>query len=311
MAHQRPTKSRNVTHADPQVPLNPSEEKSHAFAMEIRSVKRDGKKVDLTNFEIMEQKLFESGIAGNAYAQREYLRRADKVAAKKSKEIAAECARWTDFKEVQQRRLAQAKANGAPQARILPHPDDIIIDYERGVRFLGPVDEEEWQEFDGMVKVRHAMFVQQAMEDAVDGVPLRARPSMGAAMTAAILFDRMMPPSLQMSMSDRMFLAFDLRQLPARDVLRRCRAAWKAAGCDAPRGGRFGSKDRFVDMVDAIQHFRKVHRTDPENSDQIDYAAEAMTRAAYELAASANSTKATRKPRRMAGNTSQKPETRA
>lgn len=45
-------------------------------------------------------------------------------------------------------------------AKPRPHPDDVVIDYERGVRFIGPVDEEQAARLEETCKMRDVLILQ-------------------------------------------------------------------------------------------------------------------------------------------------------
>ncbi|WP_237155488.1 DUF5681 domain-containing protein [Oryzibacter oryziterrae] len=48
---------------------------------------------------------------------------------------------WSWYKEEKSKELALAAERKQPSPRVLPHPDDVIIDYAKGVRFVGPICE--------------------------------------------------------------------------------------------------------------------------------------------------------------------------
>ena len=249
-----PSRPRNPTSRrySPRSPLSPNQEMTHAFATLRRTVRIDGEEQQLSNYEAMERRLFATGIAGNSIAQREYLRRVDATFEANCLAIAEECERWTTIKAQQQKQIAAAKASGSTNACILPHPDDIVIDPERGVQLLGPIDDEDWKRFDRLVKMRDAFYLQQAMEDVVDRVSAENRPTQGAALVAAMLFNIWLPPSLQLTTSDQFAVVLRQLRLSQREALLQCRAAWRAAGCRTRRGQRFGSLEKFIAFMEAL-----------------------------------------------------------
>ena len=58
------------------LPYTDQRKQTHAFANQRRTVRTGATSEKLTNYEIMERKQFESGLAGNSVSQRDYLRRA-------------------------------------------------------------------------------------------------------------------------------------------------------------------------------------------------------------------------------------------
>lgn len=134
----------------------------------------------------MERKQFESGIAGNSVSQRDYLRRVEQAEEARRKDVEAQCLCWSRVKAEIQRTIDHASALNTPIPPVLPHSDDFIIDWENGVRFLWPIDEIEWKLCRQTIELRDMLYIQQAMADAMDSVPMRDRPSQGGALMLAM-----------------------------------------------------------------------------------------------------------------------------
>jgi hypothetical protein len=137
--------------------------------------------------------------------------------------VEASCFLWSRIKAENQKAIEQARASGAPIPRVLPHPDDIIIDWEKGPKFLGPRIEEEWKIQMETVAIRDLLYIQQAMEDALDGVAMQNRPSHGGALMQAMVLNHMLAPSLRLSKSEEFDRCYRLKCRPQRDVFRRAK----------------------------------------------------------------------------------------
>lgn len=222
------------------------------FANSERTVRSGGVTETLSNIDIMVRKQFEAGLAGKTLAQRDYIDLVHRAERARNAHTKDQCERWSVIKDVHQRMIAQAKTAGAPIPRLLPHPDDILIDWSNGVRIVGPIDEEDWEHFDQTVRMRDALFLQQAMEDCLNGVRLLNRPSLGGAGVLGFFLNSTLPPSLRMSDYDWMDRTERLSRLSQRDVLKRCRSAWWALGVRVARGKQLGTAEKLQPMLAAM-----------------------------------------------------------
>ncbi|MCU0732929.1 MAG: hypothetical protein MUE84_15265 [Hyphomonas sp.] len=257
-----PGSGRNST----SLPYTDERKQTHAFASMRRTVRTGATSEMLTNYEIMERKQFESGLAGNSVSQRDYLRRAEVAAEARREDVATRCFIWSRIKAQNQRVIDQALASGAPVPKVLPHPDDVVIDWEDGPRLLGPVDEIGWQLSKRTADLRDLLYVQQAMEDAEDGVPMRYRPRHGGALMFAIFLNRMIAPSFRLSDSAELWRVYELKRVPKRQLLLDCRKAWREFGAGAVRGQRFGTAEALLPMLRSLMDAAKAFchlRDDP------------------------------------------------
>ncbi len=249
------TKTKATTgsaHDTPSVPYTEERKQTYAFAKEERRVKTGATSVTLTNYEIMQRKQFETGVAGSPLAQRDYLRRADESAEARRAYIEQDCKFWTEVKAHNQEVLDRARAAGAPAPKVIPHPDDIKIDWETGVRLLGPASEAEWQACKQAADLRDCLNLQQAMEDAVDGVPMRERMRVGGARRHALFLNHLMPPSFRLSQMEDFDCIYPLMGRPQRQLLLDCRAAWRRLGVSVVRGQRYGTAEAFLPIIGAF-----------------------------------------------------------
>jgi len=269
-------------------PYTDQKKKTYEFASTRRPAKIGGVIEKLTNREIMERSQFQSGMAGNSVAQRDYLRRADEAEEARREHIDAQCTFWSQVKAKHQRVIDEARAAKQPIPRVLPHPDDITIDWENGVRIPGPIDEDEWKRFNETVLMRDALYVQQAMEDAVNGVSMRDRPTLGAPGLLALVLNQTLPPSFRQSESDWGVWVDRLTRHSQRDLLRQSGAAWKAAvGARVSRGKQFGTREKLEPMLYATRDMMDAYKTREDDPQGYDEAIDATARAMMEFARSA------------------------
>ena len=142
-----PVKDTSILYSDHQ-------KKIYEFATAERTVRSGGVTETLSNVDIMLRKQFEAGVSGKTLAQRDYIRQFQQAEDARRTEIESRCALWSGVKARHQAIIDRAHAAQAPVPRVLPHPDDIIIDWTDGIRLPGPVDETDWKKFDETVRLR-------------------------------------------------------------------------------------------------------------------------------------------------------------
>lgn len=75
---------------------------------------------------------------------------------------------WRDHISEGRAQIEQAKAEGKPEPRILPHPDDVVLDYTHlRVRIVGPADEAEAERIDRIIRLK-ALLYETAVFDMPD-----------------------------------------------------------------------------------------------------------------------------------------------
>ncbi len=253
------------------VPYTDHLKKVVEFANSERTVRSGGVTETLSNMDIMVRKQFEAGLAGKTLAQRDYIELVQRAEVARCEHIKDQCERWTRIKNAHQTIIDQAKAAKAPIPRVLPHPDDILIDWSNGVRIPGPIDEEDWKRFDQTVRMRDALFVQQAMEDCLNGVRLGDRPTLGGAGLLGFFFNETLPPSLRMSERAWIDQVDRLSRLSKRDLLKRCRSSWWSIGVRVARGKHLGSAEKLKPMLTAMYDLAKAclnQKSDPQGYEE-------------------------------------------
>jgi hypothetical protein len=252
MAQSRKSHLSRAAKAAP-VPFSDHQKKVYDFATAERTVRSGGVTETLSNVDIMLRKQFEAGVAGKTLAQRDYIHQFQLAEDARRAHIEEKCVFWSEVKARHRRIIDKARAEKAPIPRVLPHPDDIIIDWANGVRIPGPIDEADYKKFDETVRMRDALFVQQAMEDCINGIRLRDRPTMGGAGLLGYLLNQLLPPSFRMTDYQWIDRVERLSRLSKRDSLKDCRAAWQKVGARVARGRQFGTREKLIPMLDALK----------------------------------------------------------
>jgi hypothetical protein len=123
-----------------------------------------GTSSDISMLDAVVRSVGHSAVKGNAYAARTFLQHFDRAEAERKAIIAEEVKWWTDM--VQQHRdvLESYRALGKAAPNILPHPDDVVIDPVKGVRFIGPTTDEEFARMEDTLAHRDMLIIQHAWE---------------------------------------------------------------------------------------------------------------------------------------------------
>lgn len=173
---------------------------------------------------------------GNAYAQRDFLKDYEKAERARKKQIQESCEFWTWYIDICKFIADSAHAMGKVPERTLPLPEDIIIDWEKGVQFVGPVDREGEILQEDSVKFRDALMLQYAFDERISKVPAgRFRLSL----FLASVFNRFLARRYQLSdgeMQNRiMWYMTKTKRLLAKELYR----SWRLAGMPRKRGSCF------------------------------------------------------------------------
>lgn len=154
-----------------------------------------------------------------------------------AREIKTSVELWSFYKEFYGDQIAQARRDNLPEPEIYPHPDDIVIDYVKGPRFLGPWDEDQNRRVQHSVKTCEVLLKQDELDrrstKRPDGSAV-TEPGLALYMFNAL--NETLPPRLRYT--DAMICQLQLRfeSIPKRDLLKQLFADWRAIGKPKPRG---------------------------------------------------------------------------
>ena len=218
-------------------------------------IQRDGKSVEITRQEALIYKNHDLAFKGSVHAVRNASEQIAKATAVEAAEIAEQCARWGAVKAQQIKSLARALRSGKVGQRILPHPDDILINQRTGVQIAGPISEEEWPAFERRVKLRDTLYVQHAMEEFDSASPEGGQEPFSTPLVLAMLQNRLLPPSLKLPDDVENWRLSTFRRMSRRQALKACRAAWRTVGKDMPRGRRMVPADVMLPLLGILLDF--------------------------------------------------------
>ena len=176
-----------------------------------------------------------SAASGNAYAQKHKIERGIRADRERRAEIAESNASWRRYVAWHRDQIVEAERKGEPPPDPLPHPDDVVIDPEKGVRFIGPVDETRAAKLNETVKVRDVLIMQDALDHCLAENP-EGNNQPGSALLFAMLLDKSVPARLRLAKSEWTERMMRYDRMPKRTLLKAVYRAWKELGRRVPRG---------------------------------------------------------------------------
>jgi hypothetical protein len=193
---------------------------------------------EITAVEAVQRSQLVSATKGSPHAQRNFLDRYGAAELRKRRQIEKQNEIWRQYVTRTRDEIAEAERNGDPPPNPLPHPDDVIIDHERGVRFVGPIDEEGATRFEETCRLRDILLMQQALDEREAGHPTRVDSNYepGAALLLATILNESLPPRMRLSDQRLIIKLMDHETLTKRELLKRLYREWRALGYNFRRG---------------------------------------------------------------------------
>jgi hypothetical protein len=175
---------------------------------------------------------------GSAYAQKHVIERYDRAEREDRRRIMDSIELWEWYIAQKRKEIAEAERSGEAPPNVLPHPDDIVIDHERGVRFIGPLNEEGATRFEETCRLRDILLMQQALDEREAGHPTRVDSNYepGAALLLATILNESLPPRMRLSDQRLIIKLMDHETLTKRELLKRLYREWRALGYNFRRG---------------------------------------------------------------------------
>jgi hypothetical protein len=218
---------------------------------------REGEKVkEVSAYEALIDAIFTHGVKGNARyggMALDIFRTAEQAHAR---EVRENNERWITYQVAARSAIAECKAKGEGEPEVLPHPDDIIIDWENGPRFIGPIDRDELTRFEETQHLRDMLVIQDVLDQRstkrLDGKVLKEP---GGALLFAMVLDKGLPPRLRMSNSDIMTTQWPFERLTKRELLKTLHREWRKLGRSIPRGFVFPDRNVAVKHMEFLAQF--------------------------------------------------------
>jgi hypothetical protein len=197
-----------------------------------------------------------TAIGGSPHAQRDVLLRYQLADQERCRKIAEDCEYWERYVDRTRMQIASAVALGKPPPKILPHPDDIEIDYVKGVQFHGPLCEESEAHILSVVQYLEVLM----MQDALDRIKIKAscikdaNDGPGGAMVYMWFINRFVPRRYQITELHAINRHFEYRRLPIRVIEKQLYRAWKSLGSSMHRGETYSTLGRATSTLKFLVH---------------------------------------------------------
>jgi hypothetical protein len=214
---------------------------------------RDGEQTrTITAIEAVQRAQYQAALKGNPHAQKHLLDTYAQAKREEDARLAAEVTEWRERKERLQESFAAAAARGEPPPTIV-HPDDIIIDPAKGVRFIGPIDEDELAEMRERCGLRDVLIYLDELSRRQGNVG----PS-GESYAILMFFQlqNTMPERFRLTSFQTVQLMMQAQRLNKKPLLEEIRRRFAAAGKPLPKG-----EIRYPGVEMFPQHMRLIEQT--------------------------------------------------
>lgn len=255
------SKSHSKHHSAPPADLTEYDRAVDASLKQHLIVTENGVRREIMVQEAIIQKRNQNALKGNSHSQRQALEEASRIAEKEQALMDAEIEHWSavaaDNARVLKRLLEKYDGVG-PAPTVYPHPDDIIIDYQKGVTIAGPRNVEEAKVIANARRYVEALLLQRAMERAVEKrrKELPTEPDVLLKFASAV---NMSVPG-RYKLSDREIVSHMMKNAnkPIRDLRKETYRAWQRVGTPRKRGASFLSDEAMMVVLEVIGDLAKA-----------------------------------------------------
>jgi hypothetical protein len=193
------------------------------------------------------------------------IQRYDWAERERRERIGDEVELWKDYVAEKRPIFAEALAKGESPPAIFPHPDDVKIDTETGVSFIGPLDEADLADLLETLKMRDALIMQGELDDRADDTPASDRHDRSAALPVAMLINERVPKRYRLSDIEFEMRMMRSRATSKRVLLKQVYRGWRELGLPMRRGQRCASVRLVMRFFDQFANLLKANRG-PSNS---------------------------------------------
>lgn len=222
---------------------------------------REGDEVrELSAIEAVFRAQYASALKGSPYSLRSSIDRYDRAERERRQQIADEIELWKQYVELKRWEIADAESKGDPAPEPLPHPDDVVLDREKGVRFSGPFTEWEFERLQDTLRLRNILIMQEALDQRSPTAIELDDPldQFGSAMSFACYFNENVPDRFKLGQTE-ILLRFDkFMMTPKRILLKDLYRTWREYGRSFPRGFTFPPLRFATTMFETLPEFVKL-----------------------------------------------------
>lgn len=209
---------------------------------------------EMAAIEAVIRKQYASALQGSAYAQKHIIERYGWAEREAREERLRSIEVWEAYIVEHQDAISRAKERREALPTPLPHPDDIVIDYEKGVQFKGPFNEDELARLESSIKIRDILIMQDALDRREAEYSNTDDPDQrpGTALLFAMALNQNIPKRFSLSDVEILLKMSRYDATPKRVLLKELYRAWREVGASARRGYTFpslGVGKKFVSSI--------------------------------------------------------------
>lgn len=193
--------------------------------------------------QLVSRKLLQLAANGSVHALSNAINEVNTAQSLKQQQIDDDVELGQRYKDHQQQRLDQAIAKGNVPERVLPHPDDVQVVWDKGYRIRGPADEAELQLIKSNCALRDVLLLQAVLEERIGGDSTdpegeaTEEPFAGAtAMVLAHVMNIGLPERFTKSDADMTRDLMRHGRMTKRELLKETHRAWASIEKPKPRG---------------------------------------------------------------------------
>jgi hypothetical protein len=192
-----------------------------------------------------------SAANGNAYAQKHVIERFAWADRERQAEIEVSNAYWQDYVDRHRAAIAEAERNREKPPTPLPHPDDVIIDEEKWVRIVGPIDAAEVAKLEESLKLRDVLIMQNALDVRLS-TDLNGKDRPGTALVFASLMNDAVPARFRLSDAEFITRMMRYEGTPKRALLKMVYGSWRDLGRNLRRGHTSPPLQTAIEQVNMV-----------------------------------------------------------
>ena len=223
---------------------------------------QNGKTVEIGATEAVLRKQMASALSGGAHAQHQFLEQVRRSKEAESQRIAQEIEEWTAIKAYQVRLHASDAAPPETDPTYYPHPEDICIERDKGVRLVGPQSPDEMRQCHDTLRFMEACILQAALDRAQEGRRTAEAIEEGDMTHIALLLNTSLPVRMRLSIEELAKRLAELAKRSKRDLLRDTYQAWRRAGRPRQRGSRGLERPVGKAVVGLVTDMREIVKAD-------------------------------------------------
>lgn len=220
----RPPKTNRDAH------LTPTADLILAEANRLIKIVENGEEREIPLKQAVLKAQLKSAMQGNSHAQERLLARIERAERVKAAQIESDNLLAKNYIERCRAESDARNANGMPEPRHFPHPNDVVFEPDGSYRILGPATEADAETYDHAERIRDLLFLQSLI------APLPGHEQISLELVTAFLIDHRLPPSLKRGDDGWLDLQLRVQRIPRRQLEKLIQHEWRDLGVDTPRG---------------------------------------------------------------------------